>query len=62
MAITGYKRKGRSMLDFIMAAAEAEGNPITREEFARIRRTGTPDEIAEAVERMMDAGGYDNLE
>ena len=50
------------MLDFIMAAAEAEGNPITREEFARIRRTGTPDEIAEAVERMMDAGGYDNLE
>ena len=64
MSINGYKRKRRSMLDFIMAAAEAEreGGVITKEEWTRIRRTGSPEEIAEAIERMEAAGGYDNLE
>jgi hypothetical protein len=53
----------KTMLDFIMAAAEAERRGgITLEEFTRIRRTGTEEEIAEAVERMMAMGGYDNLE
>lgn len=52
-----------SMLDFITAAAEAERKGgITLEEFTRIRRHGTEEEIAEAVERMNAAGGYDNLE
>ncbi len=63
MPINGYKRTGRSILDFITAAAEAERKGgITLEEFTRIRRTGTEEEIAEAVERMNAAGGYDNLE
>ena len=58
------KARHRTMLDFIMASAEAEakGGRLTKEEWTRIRRTGTPDEIAEAVERMNAAGGYDNLE
>lgn len=52
-----------TMLDFINAAIEAERKGgITLEEFTRIRRTGTEEEIAEAVERMNTAGGYDNLE
>lgn len=64
MPINGYKKTGRRcMLDFINAAAEAERKGgLTKEEFTRIRRTGTPEEIAEAVERMMNMGGYDNLE
>ncbi|MCR4870369.1 MAG: hypothetical protein K5859_03605 [Atopobiaceae bacterium] len=53
----------KTMLDFIMAAAEAERKGgITLEEWTDIRRNGTPEEIAEAVERMAAAGGYDNLE
>ena len=53
----------KTMLDFIMAAAEAERKGgITLEEWTDIRRTGTEEEIAEAVERMMAMGGYDNLE
>jgi hypothetical protein len=56
-------RGGRTMLDFIMAAAEAERKGgITLEEWTRIRREGTPEEIAEAAERMAAAGGYGNLE
>lgn len=63
MPIKGYKKSGRTMLDFITAAAEAERKGgITLEEWINIRRTGTPEEIAEAVERMEAAGGYDNLE
>lgn len=58
-----YRKTGRSMLDFINAAVEAERRGgITKEEFTKIMRTGTPEEIAEAVERMEAAGGYDNLE
>lgn len=63
MAINGYRKTGRTMLDFITAAAEAERKGgITLEEWCDIRRNGTPEEIAEAVERMEAAGGYDNLE
>ena len=65
MPIEGYKRnkRSRSMLDFITAAAEAERRGgITLEEWTNIRRHGTPEEIAEAVERMEAAGGYENLE
>ena len=63
MPIKGYKKSGRTMLDFITAAAEAERKGgITLEEWIHIRRNGTPEEIAEAVERMEAAGGYDNLE
>lgn len=63
MPIKGYEKTGRSMLDFIMAAAEAERRGgITKEEFTRIRRHGTEEELIDAVERMNAAGGYDNLE
>lgn len=63
MPVKGYKKSGRTMLDFIKAAAEAESRGgITLEEWTRIRRHGTPEEIAEAVERMEAAGGYANLE
>ncbi len=56
-----YKRQ-RSMMDFINAAVEAERQGgITMEEWCDIRRNGTPEEIAEAVERMEAAGGYENL-
>jgi len=56
------KKKSRTMLDFLEAAAAAASRKITLDEFTTIRRHGTPDEIAEAVERMNAAGGYDNLE
>ena len=59
----GYKKTGVSMLDFINAAVAAENkNTITLAEWTHIRRYGTPEEIAEAVEQMNAAGGYDNLE
>lgn len=56
----GYKRSGRSMLDFIEAAARKA--TITREEFTRIRRYGSEEELIDAIERMNAAGGYDNLD
>lgn len=55
--------KPRTMMDFINAAVEAERRGgITLDEWCDIRRNGTPEEIAEAVERMEAAGGYANLE
>ena len=55
--------RDKTMLDFINACLAAEEkDEITRDEFTYIRNHGTPDEIAEAVERMEAAGGYDNLE
>lgn len=60
MPIDGYKRSGHSMLDFIEAAARK--TIITREEFTRIRRYGSEEELIDAVERMNAAGGYDNLD
>lgn len=63
MPIEGYRKTGRSMLEFIMASVEAERKGgITKEEFTRIRRYGTEEELIEAVEKMNAAGGYDNLE
>jgi hypothetical protein len=57
-------KKRMTVLDFIQAAAKAEreGRKITREEFTYIRHYGTREELAEAVERMEAAGGYENLE
>jgi len=55
--------KQRSMLDYINLIVQAQkSGRITKEEFTRIRNTNDPDLIAEAVERMEAAGGYDNLE
>jgi len=54
--------KPRSILDYMIASAEAEEKGITLDEWTRIRRFGTEEEIREAVERMEAAGGYDNLE
>ena len=54
---------GRTMYDFIQASISAEQQGgITYEEWCEIRRSGDPDAIAEAVERMEAAGGYDNLQ
>lgn len=53
----------KTIMDYIrMQQALASGDSITKEEFTRVRNNGTPEEIAEAVERMEAAGGYDNLE
>lgn len=52
----------KCMLDWINAYIEQGDKPITLEEWTEIRRHGTPEEIAEAAERMAQAGGYDNLE
>lgn len=53
----------RSIMDWINATIEIEsgGGGITYEEWCYIRNNGTPEEIAEAVERMEAAGGYENL-
>lgn len=62
MPIDGYRKSRTSMLDFIIAANEAERRgSITLEEWTYIRNNGTPEEIAEAVERMNAAGGYECL-
>lgn len=53
----------RSMMDFIQATIEAEQRGgITYDEWCDIRRNGSPDEVAEAVERMEAQGGYGSLE
>jgi hypothetical protein len=56
--------KQRSVLDYIesMIKIESGNAPISYDEWCYIRRNGSPDEIAEAVERMELAGGYENLE
>lgn len=55
--------KAKSVMDFINATIEAERQGgITYDEWCEIRRNGTSEEIAEAVERMEAAGGYENLE
>ena len=56
----------RTMMDWVntvikIEERKANGDTLTYEEWCRIRRTGSPEEIAEAVERMNAAGGYDNL-
>lgn len=54
----------KMVMDFINQRIAMESNrkkEITYEEWCTIRRTGTPEEIEEAVERMMQQGGYDCL-
>lgn len=62
MPIDGYRKARTSMLDFIIAANEAERQGgITLKEWTYIRNNGTPEEIADAVVRMEAAGGYECL-
>ena len=52
------------ILDYIytmIAAEERESKELTYNEWCDIRRNGSPEEIQEAVERMMTQGGYDCL-
>lgn len=54
----------KMIMDWIERQIEIEakeGEPLTYEEWCDIRRNGTPDEIAEAAERMAAQGGYDCL-
>lgn len=54
----------KMILDYInmmIATEERKGKELTYDEWCEIRRNGSPEEIAEAVERMMAQGGYDNL-
>ena len=55
----------KMMLDFINATivrqTNREKNKITYDEWCDIRRNGSPEEIEEAVKRMMAMGGYENL-
>lgn len=51
---------GMTMLDWIRI--HSNGDVITKTEFTQIRNCGSPEEIADAVSRMEEAGGYDNLE
>lgn len=54
----------KMVLDWInqqIAIESKKGDKITYEEWCNVRRTGTPEEIEEAVERMMQQGGYENL-
>lgn len=50
-----------TMLDYIMLQVNQE-QPLTVEEFTRIRNYGTEEELQEALEKMEAAGGYENLE
>ena len=57
--------KPKTMLDLLneraaVARAKKRGD-LTYESWCDIRRNGTPEEIEEAVERMMAQGGYENL-
>ncbi len=54
----------KMVLDWInqqIAIESKKGDKITYEEWCNVRRNGTPEEIEEAVERMMQQGGYDCL-
>lgn len=58
-----FKKTGMSMLDYIESRAEAaRQGEITLEEFTTAMRSGDRAKMDEAVERMYDAGGYENLE
>ena len=55
---------GGTVLDFIndcLTKSANEEQPLTYKEWCDIRRNGTPEQIEEAVERMMAQGGYENL-
>jgi hypothetical protein len=49
-----------SLLDILMEAANAKS--ITRNEFAEAMRSGDEKKKQEAIDMMLDAGGYENLE
>lgn len=52
-----------SILDFIEHRVEIEKRGVmTRDEFTEAMRSGDRARIDEAVERMYEAGGYENLE
>lgn len=58
-----FKKTGMSMLDFIESRAEAaRQGDITLAEFTEAMQSGDRARMDEAVERMYDAGGYENLE
>lgn len=48
----------KSILDWIMASEEV----MTKSRFKDIRNNGTEEELAEAVQQMLEAGGYENME
>lgn len=48
-------------IDYLVDAEKRRKSELTYEDWCTIRRTGTEEEIAEAVERMMAQGGYANL-
>lgn len=54
--------KSITMLDFIEGRIKVENGMITKEEFKRIRNSGSEEELIEAVRAMEAAGGYDNLD
>lgn len=51
-----------TMLDFVMARINIENNGISLEEFTNAMRSGSETERREAVEAMLAAGGYENLD
>lgn len=54
----------RMILDYIntmIAIEDGKGKLLSYDEWCEIRRNGTPEEIEEAVAKMMEQGGYDNL-
>ena len=53
---------GLSILDYINRTIEFNNNPLTKEEFTRIRNYGSQEELEAAIEKMEAAGGYDNLD
>ena len=58
-----FKKTGRSMLEYIESRAEAERRGvISLTEFTEAMQSGDRARMDEAVERMYDAGGYENLE
>lgn len=48
----------KSILDWIIASEEV----MTKSRFKDIRNNGTEEELAEAVQQMLEAGGYENME
>ncbi len=49
-----------SMLDYVNMMLESESE-LTKSEFKRIRNYGSSSELEEAVRKMEEAGGYENL-
>lgn len=57
------KKRQMSVMDFINQMTHVDDEePLTKQEFTRIRNFGSEEELKDAVERMEAAGGYDALE